>query len=87
MDRPIQDTESLSEDPITFDVSDEEWDMYNEPCPECGGTEFYERRREYNIVNCDDDGVANEFITDGTGDTEAVWCRECDTLLYGTEEQ
>jgi hypothetical protein len=82
MDRPITDPESLSEEPISFDPEDEQWTLFDEPCPFCGGTEFYERREEFFVVKCNEDGTPDEFIPDGMGDTITVWCRECDEVVF-----
>lgn len=64
-----------------------DWRLFAEPCPECGGTEFYEQRLAYNVVECDETGEPEAFRPEsGSDETQKVWCRGCDALLFDAEE-
>lgn len=66
-------------------MSEYDWTPYTGPCPECGGTEFLETTTQDQIVHCDENGEPEYFEPQGTIETIRVWCRECDTLIFGDE--
>lgn len=73
-------------------MTEEEWEMYDEPCLECGGTEFLQTEYQSLVVHCDENGQPEsfepqgEYLGQGSLDILEIACRGCDTVLYEAED-
>jgi len=64
-----------------------EWQMYDEPCPFCGGlsfTEYTTEKYRVEVVNETSDDTTDYTIDDmivKDSNINEVWCAECDAPL------